>query len=92
LNESHKLDPWPVVEGSRPRSDKSRVNLHGTIFVIKSIGLNPKKKKELERRERFEEPRCKLGSKALTQGFNLLQMSPNWFLIIWTFAHLERGP
>jgi hypothetical protein len=45
LNEKHKLDPWPLNEGSRPRSDKSRVNLHGTIFVVKSIGLNPKKEK-----------------------------------------------
>ncbi len=30
------------------------------------------------------EPRCKLGSKAWSQlkGFNVLQMSPNWFLRI----------
>jgi hypothetical protein len=32
LDESHKLDPWPLDEGPRPKGDKSRLNLHGTIL------------------------------------------------------------
>jgi len=31
LAESHKLDPWPLDEGPRPKSGKSRLNLHGMI-------------------------------------------------------------
>jgi hypothetical protein len=50
--ESHKLDPWPLDEGPRPKSGKSRLNLHGTILEGKSIGLNPPQK-ELW----FEEPK-----------------------------------
>jgi len=42
--ESHKLDPWPLDEGPRPKSGKSRLNLHGTILEGKSIGLNPPQK------------------------------------------------
>jgi hypothetical protein len=41
--ESHKLDPWPLDEGPRPKSGKSRLNLHGTILEGKSIDLNPTK-------------------------------------------------
>jgi hypothetical protein len=37
------LDPWPLDEGPRPKSGKSRVNLHGTILEGKSIGSDPKK-------------------------------------------------
>ncbi len=33
-------------EGPRPKSAKSKLNLHGTILEGKSIGLNPKKRKE----------------------------------------------
>ncbi len=44
--ESHKLDPWPLVEGLRPKSGKLRLNLHGTIFEGKSIG-SFKRKTEL---------------------------------------------
>ncbi len=43
LAESHKLDPWPLDEDPRPKSGKSRLNLHGTILKGKSIGLDPKK-------------------------------------------------
>jgi len=32
LDESHKLDPWPLDESPRLKSDKSRLNLHGTIL------------------------------------------------------------
>jgi len=38
LVESHKLDPWPLDEGPRPKSGKSKPNLHGTIFLRISIG------------------------------------------------------
>jgi hypothetical protein len=40
------MDPWPLDEGWRPRSDKSRLNLHGTILEGKSIGSNQKKSKK----------------------------------------------
>jgi hypothetical protein len=42
LAKSHKLDPWPSDEGPRPKSGKSRLNLHGTILKGKSIGSDPK--------------------------------------------------
>jgi hypothetical protein len=42
LDESHKLDPLPLDEGPRPKSDKWRLNLHGTILEGKSIGSKPK--------------------------------------------------
>jgi hypothetical protein len=48
LDESHKLestklDLWPLDEGPRPKSGKSRLNLHGTILEGKSIDLDPQK-------------------------------------------------
>jgi hypothetical protein len=43
LVESHKLDPWPLDEGRRPKSGKSRLNLHGTILEGKWIGSDQKK-------------------------------------------------
>jgi hypothetical protein len=45
LDESHKLDLWPLDEGPRPKSGKSRLNLHGTILEVTSIGSNNPKKK-----------------------------------------------
>jgi hypothetical protein len=33
----------PLDEGPRPKSDKWRLNLHGTILEGKSIGSKPKK-------------------------------------------------
>ncbi len=48
LTKSHKMNPWPLDEGLIPKSDKSRLNLHGAILGAKSIGLNPKK--ELKRK------------------------------------------
>jgi hypothetical protein len=36
---SHKLDPPHLDEGPRPKSGKSRLNLHGTILEEKSIGV-----------------------------------------------------
>jgi hypothetical protein len=62
LDESHKLDPWPLDESTRPKSGKSRLNLHGTILEGKSIGWNPKKTRAKKGNSWFEEPRCKLGS------------------------------
>jgi hypothetical protein len=38
LDESHKLDPWSLDEGPRPKSGKLRQNLHGTIFKGKLTG------------------------------------------------------
>ncbi len=63
LVDHHKMDPWPLNEGWRPKSDKSRLNLHDTILEGKSIGSNQKKNKKKES-PWFEDSRCKLGSKA----------------------------
>ncbi len=48
LDESHKLDPWPLKEGPQPKIGKLRLNLHGTILEGKSIGLDPPKKKDFQ--------------------------------------------
>jgi hypothetical protein len=39
LDESHKLDRWPLDEGPRPKNGKSMLNQHGTILEGKSLGL-----------------------------------------------------
>jgi hypothetical protein len=70
LDESHKLDPWPLDEGPRPKRDKLRLNLHGTILEGKSIGSNPQqqqKKKVQKESSWFEAPSCKLGSNSRVQ-------------------------
>jgi hypothetical protein len=54
LDESHKLDPWPLDEGPRPKSGKLRLNLHGIILQGKSIGSNQKKEKEKKRLNRLD--------------------------------------
>jgi hypothetical protein len=38
------LDPQPLNEGPRPKSGKSRLNLHGTILEGRSIGFMNKEK------------------------------------------------
>jgi len=43
LDESHKLDPWPLNKGPRPKGVKLKVNLDGTIWEGKSIDLEPPK-------------------------------------------------
>jgi hypothetical protein len=45
LDESHKLDSRPLDEGPRPKSGKSRLNLHVTILKEKSSGSNAKKER-----------------------------------------------
>jgi len=44
LAESHKLDPWPLDEGSRPKSGKLRLNLYDTILEGKSIDSGQKQR------------------------------------------------
>jgi hypothetical protein len=43
LDERHKLDTSPIDEGPRPKSDKLRLNPHGTILEGKSNWLEIKK-------------------------------------------------
>jgi hypothetical protein len=38
------LDPWPLDQGPRPKSGKSRLNLYAIILERKSIGSYAKKK------------------------------------------------
>jgi hypothetical protein len=87
VDESHKLNPWwwwPLDEGPRPKSGKSRLNLHDTNLEGKSIGSHPKRKSS--KGKSSCKPRCKLGSKARfkLKDSILLQTSPNCFLGIWT--------
>jgi len=82
--ESFKLVPRPLDKGPRLKSGKLRLNLRGTFLEEKSIGLDPKavlkgeiliwRTKNQARNQRY----------SATQGFNLLQISPNWFLGHWT--------
>jgi hypothetical protein len=76
LVESFKLVPRPLDEGSRPKSGKLRLNLHGTCFEGKINWLRPKnsakrRAPDLENQESGLGPRC-----SPTQRFNLLQVSP----------------
>jgi hypothetical protein len=67
-------------EGSRPKSGKLRLNLHGTCFGGKINWLGPKMLKGellIWRTKNQASP---------TQGFNLLQISSNWFLGYWTLV------
>jgi hypothetical protein len=48
LDESHKLDPWLLDECPRPKSSKSRLNLHGSILEGNAVGSD--QEKELKRR------------------------------------------
>jgi hypothetical protein len=48
LDESHKSDPWLLDECPRPKSDKSRLNLHCSILEGNSVGSD--QEKELKRR------------------------------------------
>jgi len=41
-------DPWPLDEGPRPKSGKSRLNLHGAILEENSIGSNQKNRAKKE--------------------------------------------
>ncbi len=66
------------------KSGKLRLNLHGTCFGGKNSWVKPKnsakrRAPDLENQESGWGPRLHS-----TQGFNLLQMSPNWFLGNWT--------
>ncbi len=80
LNESHKLDPWPLDEDSTSKGGKSRLNLNG----LKSIGWNPKEELRRELMIWRAKLHTRVWGQGPTQGFNLLQMSPNWFLGVWT--------
>jgi hypothetical protein len=44
----------PLDEGPRPKSGKSRLNLHGTILEGKSIGLDQKKQRAQRRAHDLE--------------------------------------
>ncbi len=88
MYEGHKLDPWSLDEVPRPRSDKSRLNLHGTILEGRSIGLNRKKQRANKELSRVEEPRCRLVSKA---GFNSrIQFASKWSILV--LRNLDPGP
>jgi hypothetical protein len=77
------LDPRLLNEGARPRTGKSSLHLHGSILEGKSIGSHQK----MELKGKFMIWRIEMQAgprQGPNQGFNLLQMSPNWFLGIWT--------
>jgi hypothetical protein len=43
---SHKLDSHPLDERPRPKNDKSRLNLHGTILEGNSTGSDQKQRQK----------------------------------------------
>jgi hypothetical protein len=69
-----------------------RLNLHGTCFggKINRFGLKNSAKRrapDLKNQESGQGPRY-----SPTQGFNLLQINPNWFLGNWTLdPRLKRA-
>jgi len=84
LVKSFKLVPRSLDKGPRPKSGKLRLNLHGTCFggKINQFGLENsaiRRAPDLKNQESGQGPRC-----SPIQGFNLLQMSPDWFLGNWT--------
>jgi len=56
LADSQKLEPWPLDEGPRPKSGKSRLNLHGTILE-RFNQLRPPKEKKKKKKTKKEEPK-----------------------------------
>jgi hypothetical protein len=86
------LDPWHLDEGPISKSNKLRLNLHGTILEGKSIGLNPPKKNTLKKRAHDLKNQDASQVRCLIKDSILLQMSPNWFLRIWTLDPIESGP
>jgi hypothetical protein len=45
LDESHKLDPWPLDEGERPKSGKIEAKPTWHHFGVKINWFEPKKKR-----------------------------------------------
>ncbi len=90
LVENFKLVPRLVNEGPRPKSDKLRLNLHGTYFGGKINWFEPKNgaKRRAPNLENHESGQGPMYSP--TQGFNLLQISPNRFLGNWTLDPLLK--
>ncbi len=86
LAESHKLNPWLLDDDPRPKSGKLKLNLYGSSlegnrFVQTKRKSSKERAHDLENQDAHEAPPPRHGP---TQGFNLLQISPNWFLGIWT--------
>jgi len=46
LDESHKLDPWPLDEGERPKSGKIEAKPTWHHFGVKINRFEPKKKRK----------------------------------------------
>jgi hypothetical protein len=44
MDESHKLDPWHLDEGPRPKSGKLRLNLNDIIWRENELVQTTKKK------------------------------------------------
>jgi len=88
LVESFKLVPRPLNEGLRPESGKLRLNLHGTCFggKINWFKQNNSAKGRTPYLENEEESRY--GPRYSPTWFNLLQISPNWFLGNWIWTLL----
>jgi hypothetical protein len=79
LDESHKLDPWPLDEGPRPKRWQIQAKSTWHHFGEKINPFKPKKKKKLKMRARdLKNQHTSYGPRqGPTQGLNLLQTSPN---------------
>ncbi len=58
----------------------------------KSISLNPEKELNWRAHDLKDKGASHGPRQDPTQGFNLLQMSPNWFLGIWTRSPIYSRP
>jgi len=85
LDESHKLDSWPLDEVEGIKSGKSKLNVHGTILEENQLVWTKKRssKGKLMIWRTKMQPRVHVGSNSRIQ----FQMSQNWFL--W---NLDIGP
>jgi len=88
LVKSHKLDPWPLDEGSKPKENgKMRLNLHGTFWMKNQLVETPPQKSSKES-SWFGELRCKLVSNSKIQfasnGSKLVPRNLNpWMHLKW---------
>jgi hypothetical protein len=88
LDESHKLDSWPLDEGPRPNSGKLQLNLHRHHFAGKINRFSSFKNKCSNESSCFGEPRFKLRFKA--GSISRIQFASNESNLV--LRNLNPGP
>jgi hypothetical protein len=80
------LDPWPLDEGPRPKSGKSRLNLHDSILERKSINSDEKKELKGDLMIQRTKMQARVHGKVQLKDSIRFKQGPNWFLGIWTLG------